>query len=95
MSDVPELDKLIEEHENVKRNLRFLHRDRMFKRHMLSMITIVILTIPLLLILRDLGAIIISVWFGVSIIDMFYNMILDLLKEKEPKIDLTKRYHYK
>lgn len=95
MSDVPELDRLLDEHENVKRNMYWESRDRFFRRTMGYATIAALLTIPCGLLLGASGVWISTVFFCLSIVPFLLISLAELLLAcfmDPPRRDLTKRY---
>lgn len=98
MSDVPELDRLIEEADNVRRNTRWETRDRIFRHSLGYLMLCVLLIIPSALLLGPFGVYIIATCAVVSLCPAFCLAVSELLKEcftDPPPRDPTKRYTYK
>ena len=89
MSDVPELDKLLEEHENVKINLKWLKRERAFRLFLLLNI------ISVILLLGNIGLFFPIIGILSSLTLAIKESVSDLFEINPKKIDLTKRYNYK
>lgn len=65
MSDVPELDRLIEEHENFRRNVRWDRMDRIFYAFMSAQIFVAI----------SLVAFIILGWLGLALVPLVWSRV--------------------
>lgn len=98
MSDVPELDKLLEEAENVRRNKKWARNDRLFRHTIGYMLLSVLLIFPAGLLFGPLGAVVIAMCFILSILPALCLSVYDLLSDcftDPPPRDPTKRYNYK
>jgi hypothetical protein len=94
---IPELDRLIEESENVRNNKKYRRQDRIFKISMMLML----FSFPLFLISTlifgvNIGSIIVSCCFLASITPMilecFFDLKKEFLKDNWKNVDMTKRY---
>ena len=97
MSDIPELDRLIEESENIRRNQNWRRQDRFFKLSMLFIIfsfLSFILTIPVFG--PEVAAVILVVFFIGCLMPLLYmafrDVFFELLKDDWEGRDMTKRY---
>lgn len=100
MSDVPELDRIIEESENVRRNKKWQKRDRAFKLTMLCLFLMIpILLISTVLFGAEFAAIITTGLLMFALVPMAveitFEIITDLLKDDWEGKDMTKRYNRK
>jgi len=100
MSSIPELDRLIEESENVRRNQKWRRQDRRFKTAILFMILFFNLSLLSFFILPPSAIIFITCFFSVFILfPLLYeasrDLILELLKDDWEGVDMTKRYNRK
>mgnify|MGYP003338226958 CR=1 FL=1 len=98
MSDVPELDRLIDEAENIRINRAWHKRERIFNLTLAGLLLIMLLTVPLLLTLGEIGAIVIAGLFSALTIPILagaaFSLMYELLTPPSSR-DMTKRYHYK
>jgi hypothetical protein len=100
MSKVPELDRLIEESENFRTNMRWRKRDRLFKLFMLQLIIIFPLFFLLFLSFGPaVSSCIISIYFfaicSFMLVQSFKDLFEDFLKDDWEGKDMTKRYNRK
>lgn len=98
MSDVPELDRLLDEAENVKRNLQWARQDRLFRRTLGLFIIGVLAIVPLVIVFGEIGAVIAASWIVISslpILGLGLHTILRGCFTDPPRRDPTKRYNYK
>jgi len=100
MSDIPELDRLIEENENFRCNMKWRRRDRSFKLFMLFMILLFPMYFFNIFIFGvEIASMLIVVLFILSLSPLIYECSLDifegLLKDDWKNIDMNKRYNRK
>jgi hypothetical protein len=100
VSDVPELDKIIEESENVRRNKKWQRRDKAFKLTMLCLLLMIpIFLIGTVLFGAEFAAIITTGLLIFTLLPMAveatFEIINDLLKDDWEGKDMTKRYNRK
>jgi hypothetical protein len=98
MSDVPELDRLLDERANVKKNKQWEWRDRLHRRAFGCMLLCVLTFFPLVFLFGDVGAFICG---GVMLFCLapilaaaVFEVLAECFKDPPPR-DPTKRYHYK
>lgn len=97
MSDIPELDRLIEENENFRCNIKWRRRDRSFKIFMLLMILLFpIYFFNIFVFGVEVASILMVVYFILSLLpfvcECFFDIIEDVLKDDWKSRDMTKRY---
>lgn len=98
MSDVPELDRLLEEAELVRRNLQWERTDRFMRVSLGCVVVCALLTIPLGVLFGKIGiaAGLVAVLFSAApIFGAAVYMILRECFAAPPKRDPTKRYKYR
>lgn len=98
MSDVPELDRLLDEHENVKRNMYWESRDMFFRRTMGYMTLSVLLMLPLGLLFGVSGVVLATVLFCLTVVPFLLISLAELMLScfmDPPRRDRTKRYMHK
>lgn len=100
MSDVPELDQLIEESENVRRNKKWRRQDRFFKFFVsTTLFGFFLFFISLFVFGPETASVIICVFFLCGMLpficETFFDMIGHLLKDDWEGRDMTKRYQRK
>lgn len=71
MSDIPELDEIISESENIRFNKRWDKKDRFFRRSLGYMLLATLSIFPLGLLLGNIGILIGAVLFSFSIFPLF------------------------
>ena len=100
MSEIPDLDRLIEESEIVRSNIKARKRDMMLKASMLRLI----LVFPLLFILclifgPSLGTQVTCAYFLIILIppllEAYNDLVRDFLKDDWEGRDMTRRYSSK
>lgn len=98
MSDIPELDRLIEESENVRRNKMWDLQDRIIRRTLGYFMLSLLLIIPLSILFGKYGAVAAIMSALVSTTPLLFWAIYILLHGcfiDPPPRDPTKRYMYK
>lgn len=98
MSDVPELDRLLEEEANIRRNRAWDKRDRFFNLTLACMILSVLICLPASLLLGEIGIFISTALFFAAILPALAGAAFELLNAlltPPPRRDPTKRYNYK
>ena len=95
MSDVPELDRLLDEHENVKSNMYWENRDMFFRRTMGYMTLSALLMLPLGLLFGVSGVVLATVFFCLTVAPFLLISLAELMVfcfMDPPRRDRTKRY---
>lgn len=95
MSDVPELDRLIEEADTVRQNLYWESRDMFFRRTMGYATLTALMTLPLGVLFGVSGIWLSTVFFCLTIVPFFVISMAELLLScfmDPPRRDPTKRY---
>lgn len=100
MSDIPELDRLIEESENFRRNKKWRRQDRIFKLSILfGIFSFVLFFFSIFVFGPEIASIILTCFFVASIVpvlcEALIGIIHDLLKDDWEGRDMTKRYQRK
>jgi hypothetical protein len=100
MSDIPELDRLIEESENVRRNQKWRRQDRRFKAAVLSMILFFNISLLSFFVLpTNIFVFVVCFFFVLILFPLLYEasieIISELIKDDWEGVDMTKRYHRK
>jgi len=100
VSEIPELDRLIEESEIVRSNIKTRKRDMMFKTSMLRLILIFPLFFVLCLVFGpSLGIQVTCAYFFIILIppllEAYNDLVGGLLKDDWEGRDMTKRYSSK
>lgn len=95
MSDIPELDRLIDEAENVKRNNEWDRMDRFFRRSLGYFMLSALSMLPLSLVFGKTGAAMGAVCAVLSAVPLLcvacYTLLHDCFTDP-PRRDPTKRY---
>lgn len=100
MSDIPELDHLIEENENFRYNIKWRRRDKSSKFFMLFMILLFpVYFLNIFIFGLEVASILMVILFILSLLPLIYecltDMVEDLLKDDWKNIDMNKRYNRK
>lgn len=100
MSEIPELDQLIEESENIRRNKKYRQEDRFFKFSMfLLMFSFPLMFFSFLIFGINIGSGVLATYMFLICSLFFYRAMCDLtkefLKDDWEGVDMTKRYHRK
>lgn len=100
MSDIPELDRLIEENENFRCNMKWRRRDQSSKLFMLSMILLFPMYFFNIFIFGvEVASILMVIFLILSFLPFVYECLTDmveyLLKDDYKNIDMNKRYNRK
>lgn len=98
MSDVPELDRLIEEAENLRTNMKWRKRDRFFKLTLFFFSLLIPVSFLFMLFFPSYAAAPIIALFIVILFSLafaFFDMVSLLLKDDWEGVDMTKRYNRK
>jgi len=97
MSDVPELDRLLEEAELVRRNVQWERTDRFMRRTLGCVVVCALLTIPLGVIFGRTGVavgVVAVLMTTAPILAAAVYMIIRECFNDPPRKDPTKRYKY-
>jgi len=97
MSDIPELDRLIEEAELVRRNVQWERTDRFMRRTLGCVVVCALLTIPLGVVFGPTGVAAGLIAVLMTTAPIFVAAIYAILREcfsDPPRKDPTKRYRY-
>lgn len=98
MSDVPELDTLLEEAETVRNNRRWSRGERLWRLTVGCAVLSFLLSLPLMFLFGDVGALIGTVLLCGSLLPTLVRGVFDFLvwAFQPPKpYDYTKRYQHK
>jgi sterol desaturase/sphingolipid hydroxylase (fatty acid hydroxylase superfamily) len=95
-----ELDRLIEENENLRRNKKWQRKDKMFKLSMLLMLlAFPFMFLTLLICGPQIATICVTIYFLILCFLAFFEMFIDLredfFKDSYKNIDMTKKYYRK
>lgn len=100
MSDVPELDRMIEESENVRRNMKWRRRDRLFKlSFLLQFLSFPLFFLSVFVFGVNIASFILLCYFCLSLLPLLFEAFGDImqnfLKDDWEGVDMTKRYQRK
>lgn len=95
MSDVPELDRLLDEAENVRRNRQCDRREQRARLMLICMIFDMLVLLPMIWLLGETGIVLWLALFCVSLLPVLvghvFEFLIWLLTPPKPR-DPTKRY---
>lgn len=98
MSDIPQLDRMIEESERVRQNQKWDRQERLAKIACGAVVIVLFALAPLVLLLGDFGVCLSLCLLAASLLPILVGHVFELvtwvLTPPRPR-DPTKRYHYK